>query len=383
VSEAEALLQKSVSLKPDFVEAWQSLGQVRLLQKSYARARDAFLRALKLDPANAQAHLGLGHVFMSEGDDAGAQREFESALKSSTGDEEIRAQAQGNLGLLHLKLAGSYSEKNLQREAVRELEMAKELLPASSELYHLLGAAYLQLRDPRAVEVLRKALELNPTEQAWESLGQAFADNRQYDEAIGLFSERVKAQPDNSLFRILLGEAFWNRSEYQSALEQFERAVTLSPRSGRAHFSVGYTHQLLGNLTGARASLEMALRLDPEIPLANLAMGNLLAGEGKREEAIPFLEKYAQKKPKDSGVHLKLGQIYLDNRKLDLALAALKTAERLAPNDRKVHYLLGRLYTASNRPALARKEFSIFDKLEAEELERKRLKKDTPYVKQD
>ena len=282
-------------------------------------------------------------------------------------------------GMAHLKQAAVYSQAQRDHEALLELEKAYELLPPSYGLAKLLGEAYLKTKNAQAVTVLSKAVELNPVPEAWENLAKALAANRRFDKAIDTFSEKANAEPNNTLFRLLLGEAYWNRSRFQDALQQFQLAAELSPDSARAHFWTGYARQLLGDSTSAKQSLQRALKLDPEHALANLSMGHLLADEGKGEEAILFLEPFAEKKPDDVEVRLKLAQVYLDLQRFDNALAQLKTAERLAPENKRVYYLFAHFYKATGRSESAKQALSRFNKLETAELEEKRLQK-APYI---
>ncbi len=282
-------------------------------------------------------------------------------------------------GMAHLKQAAIHSQNQRDEEALLELEKAYELLPPSYGLAKLLGEAYLKTNNARAVEVLSKAAELNPMPEAWENLAKALAPNRQFDKAIDTFTERAKADPKNTLLRLLLGEAYWNRSRFQDALQQFQLAAKLSPDSARAHFWTGYAQQLLGNSAAAKHSLERALKLDPEHALANLSLGHLLADQGEGQEAIRFLARFSEKKPDDFEVRLKLAQVYLDLQRFDSALAQLETAERLAPKDKRVFYQLARLYKATGQAESAKRALSTFSKLETAELEEKRLQK-VPYI---
>ena len=282
-------------------------------------------------------------------------------------------------GMAHLKQAAVHSQAQRDHEALLDLEKAYELLPPSYGLAKLLGEAYLKTKNAQAVAVLSKAVELNPVPEAWENLAKALAANRRFDKAIDTFSEKANAEPDNTLFRLLLGEAYWNRSRFQDALEQFQLAAELSPDSARAHFWTGYARQLLGDSSSAKQSLRRALKLDPEHALANLSMGHLLADEGKGEEAILFLEPFAEKKPDDVEVRLKLAQVYLDLQRFDNALAQLKTAERLAPENKRVYYLFAHFYNATDRSESAKQALSRFNQLETAELEEKRLQK-APYI---
>lgn len=250
-------------------------------------------------------------------------------------------------GLAHLKQAGVYSEAHREKEALQELEKAYELLPPSYGLTKMLGEAYLVTGNPRAVEVLERAVKLQSTSEA----------------------------------HLLLGQALWGHSEYQKALDEFQVAAGLDPNSADAQFQAGYADYLLGNLVPAKRYLKAALELNPDLPLANLSMGHLLAGDGKWEEAIPLLEKYAGLQPNDFDVRLKLGQIYLDHKQYDKALSQLQQGEEIAPQEKRVQYLLGKLYSAEGKTALAKQAFAKFSELEAAEQERSRMG-GQPYMQQ-
>jgi tetratricopeptide (TPR) repeat protein len=372
--EAEVWVQKSLASKPDLVEAWEFLGVLYCEQKQFASARGALLRALELKPDNSFARLHLGIAREGLNDNEGAMSAYEQAMQIGEQSPHVRSRARTNLGLLHVKLATVYSEGNRLTEATRELEKARDLLPPSHELLALLGAAYLKANDPRAVQTLRQAAELNPTEDAWEKLAQTLSAHHKLDEAVEIFTAKVSENPNSELFRRLLGAAYWDRAEYPAALEEYRQIVTQNPDSAQAHYLVGSAQRLLGNTSAAQNSLSTALRLDPDLVPANIAMADSLSGQGKNQEAVRFLEKAVQKKPEDTAIQIKLAQLYLDLKRSEDALKMLKAAERQGPNQKKLHYLLGRAYAATGRPDLAQKEFSTFKALEATELESKQSK---------
>jgi tetratricopeptide (TPR) repeat protein len=372
--EAEAWIQKSLALNPHLVEAWEFLGVLYCEQKQFASARGALLRALELKPDNSFARLHLGIAMEGLNDNEGAMSAYEQAMQNGEKSPHVRSQARTNLGLLHVKLATLHSEGNRLTEAIRELEKARELLPPSHEFLALLGAAYLKASDPRAVQTLRQAAELNPTAEAWEKLAQTLSAHHKFDEAVELFSAKVSENPNSELFRRLLGAAYWDRAEYPAALDQYQQTIARNPESAQAYYLVGSAHHLLGNTSAAQSSLLTALKLDPDLVPANIAMADSLLGQGKNQAAVSFLEKAVQKKPEDTAIQIKLGQLYLDLRRFEDALNILKAAERQEPGQKKIHYLLGRAYAATKRSDLAQKEFSTFKALEATEMESKRAK---------
>ena len=59
---AEELFRQSTSMDPKLVEAHSNLGAVLHLQKKYLQAKEAYLKALELDPHNQIASSNLEKV---------------------------------------------------------------------------------------------------------------------------------------------------------------------------------------------------------------------------------------------------------------------------------------------------------------------------------
>jgi tetratricopeptide (TPR) repeat protein len=372
--EAEASLKRALALRPGFVQARQFLGMLYCERKEYVAARDILAKVSELSPQNSLAHFYLGKSLEGLDDNLGAMSAYQRALESSDKYSEIHSQAQDNLGLLHLKLASSYSEANRLKESIHHLEQAKELLAPSQEFLNLLGAAYLKADDPRAVMTLRQAAELNPTDENWEKLAKTLAAHHKFAEAVDLFEAKVKERPQSESFHMLLGAAYWDKAEYFKALEHYQQAKALNPKSAKAHYLIGSAHLEMGNPSEGQGFLEEAVKLDANLAPANLALASTLMARGRNQEALRFLEKAAWQKAEDADIQVKLGQLYLDLKRYDAALNALTAAERLAPNNKNVHYLLGRLYAETKQGELAQKEFTTFKNLEAAETENKLAK---------
>jgi len=70
------LLTKAVQLNNEVRNAYIDLGVVLTEQKRYGEAVAALQRAVKLDPAQPDAHYRLARVYQAMGDTAESQREF-------------------------------------------------------------------------------------------------------------------------------------------------------------------------------------------------------------------------------------------------------------------------------------------------------------------
>ena len=64
---AEKASREALRLQPSFVPAYYHLGRALLLQKRYAEAVDSFQREKELSPNSTMAELGLGQVYLAQG----------------------------------------------------------------------------------------------------------------------------------------------------------------------------------------------------------------------------------------------------------------------------------------------------------------------------
>ena len=76
-SAIEALLRKSIALDGSLPEAHLQLGNLYMDQREYDRAIPEYVRALELDPNQADAHYRLGTGYVHTGKKDLAQKEFD------------------------------------------------------------------------------------------------------------------------------------------------------------------------------------------------------------------------------------------------------------------------------------------------------------------
>lgn len=73
----ESLLQKAVTIDPQFAEAYLELGILDSARSNFTQAMSAYKKATEANPQLAEAHYRLGRAYKQGGDEGKAQQEFD------------------------------------------------------------------------------------------------------------------------------------------------------------------------------------------------------------------------------------------------------------------------------------------------------------------
>src|SRR5206468_12168809 len=125
----------------------------------------------------------------------------------------------------------------------------------------------------------------------------------------------------------------------------------------------------------AEKELRLALSEDPNLPMANYYLADILMRSQKIEQAVPLLEIVVAASPQFMRGYLQLGKCYATQGKLQDALKLLLKAAELDSKEKMAHYQLAQLYGRLEQPDKQRYHLEIFQKLNAEEREKKAKKK--------
>ncbi|MBL8215585.1 MAG: tetratricopeptide repeat protein [Bryobacterales bacterium] len=156
LEEADALLQKTLTLFPRHPDALANLGTLRLKQNQPTAARDLFRQVLATQPDDAFAQHGLGSALFARQDYAAARQAFEQALRLDPGNPNYRYS-------LASVLAASGDLKGA-------LAVFQALLPErsdSTDLANNLGILYAETGDAGKAEAeFRRAMGVAPEHPA-------------------------------------------------------------------------------------------------------------------------------------------------------------------------------------------------------------------------
>jgi len=242
IPKAIAFYEEAIARDPNYALAYAGLAQAYIILPFWAgvdrldassKAKDAALKALRLDPNLAEAHLALGKVlFFSEIDLAGALREYQRAIELQPND----ATAHHWLGNDTLAALGRFEE------AIAQGKRAVELDPLSTVINTDLGTTfYYAHRFDESARQLRKTLEIDPTSfYAHYNLGIALQAAGDLSGAIAEY-ERAKQLSDNPFMSAFCAQAKAYAGDKDAALRMLSDLDKISQHRE----VVGYWRALL------------------------------------------------------------------------------------------------------------------------------------------
>jgi len=242
IPKAIAFYEQAIARDPNYALAYAGLAQAYILLPFYtgadrldafSKAKDAALKALRLDPNLAEAHAALGKVlFFSEIDLTGAMREYKRAIELQPND----ATAHHWLGNDTLAALGRFEE------AIAQGKRAVELDPLSPVINTDFGTIfYYAHRYEESARQLRKTLEIDPTFfYAHFNLGIALQAKGDLSGAIAEY-EKAKRLGDNIYVSMLCAQAKARAGDKDAALRMLSELDKISQQRE----VVGYVRALL------------------------------------------------------------------------------------------------------------------------------------------
>ena len=149
--EAVKEYQLAIRLKPDEAELHRSLGLLHFLDNSLDKAREAFAKALDLDPGNARSLYFMGRLLVTKQQPAEAVPFLEAALRFDPNLVEARP----NLGKAYLRL-GRFQEAAAQLEKGLALDYYGDIHYSLFQAQRRLGNKELAMKALERSREMRK-----------------------------------------------------------------------------------------------------------------------------------------------------------------------------------------------------------------------------------
>ncbi|MBI3056479.1 MAG: tetratricopeptide repeat protein [Betaproteobacteria bacterium] len=228
----------------------------------------------------------------------------------------------------------------LQAEAIyRQILQAA---PNHPDALHLLGViAHQTGKNELAVELISKAISVNPSSSMYCNLGFALNDQGKLDAAVESYRKALSIKPDFAEAHSNLGIALQQQGKLDAAIESYQKAASIKPDFAEVHSNLGIALQQQGKLDAAVESYRKALSIKADFAEVHSNLGIALKDQGKLEAAIESYHKALSIKPNFAEAHSNLGNALKDQGKLDAAIENYLEALSISPHDAKAYSNLG------------------------------------------
>ena len=204
---AERYLCTVIAAGHRYADIHNMMGVIHHDRGALEAARDAFKRALEINPSYTEAALNLAVTYNDLGQYELAQQVYRSAIhRDARGQHEIDPFAKGKIANLHAEVAHAYLEVDMPNEAIQEYRSAVRLCPQFADLRVKLAEVYRQTGDLiSARQELEEAIRTRPDYgPARIALGVLMLVSGQRREAVSTWQEALRRDPQNKVAEMYL-----------------------------------------------------------------------------------------------------------------------------------------------------------------------------------
>ncbi len=219
-------------------------------------------------------------------------------------------------GRNNLSLGSAFFQRGYYDSAKASFQIALRDDPSSAEALYGLGSVYLkQERNREARETFERAVKLIPNypdtgPNAWNNLGLLATRDGRITEAIANFQEALRLSPDYWIALENLGNAYRQQKRWDEARSALERAVAARPKEPEANYSLAMVYAQTDDTDRAYQYLQTALQLRPVYPEALNNLGILYLRTRRRDEAVAKFEECIRVAPGFDQSYLNLARVY-------------------------------------------------------------------------
>jgi len=366
----QAIEEFKTALKyaPNYAEAHNNLGKIYLEQGRIEEAESSFNQAIDIDNTYSEAITNLGTIYYNRGEIDAAIDKYKEAIKFNSKNSTAH---------YRLTRKGKYSE------AIQSLQTSKYLYPNSAPVHDKLGEVYeLQGNEAAAINEYRKAITIKPEylpsyiklssifeyrgddELAVSELRSALDVNSDFSEAklkiaeistrigkesqaIKLYQEVLKDEPENANALKGISQAYFNRAkkesmgglisshgDYVDAEIAVRQALRTSPDDLELHLALIRLSQLSGKPDVSKQELSAIASRQPRTPAESIIKGEALYSLGHFSEGSQEFQKALKYTNQIKDVLL-LGDIFSVNGDLKMANVAYQKAHSIEPKNLK------------------------------------------------
>jgi tetratricopeptide (TPR) repeat protein len=296
LDDALPLWRRAAEQAPDYLPALIKQGDALLKMNRNAEAAAVYDAALKREPQNSYALLGLARIDMD------AERWDAARVRLET------VVTQTNWGLGYDLLPAVY-------EKLGQADRAAAIRGRSKTF-----DTYRDMPDPWVNELIEDCYDIYRLSLVSGNTNLA----GDVPSAVRLLERALALAPDNASVHFQLGNLYFKQKELVKARRFLERCVALMPDHPDAWLQLSNVLTAIGDAGASERALSAGLARCPGSPGLHMERGNRLTAAGRLEEATAEFQETIRLRPQEAGGYLALAQTYFKLGRTAEGVEALK-----------------------------------------------------------
>ncbi len=322
--EALADIDKGLALDPKDLLFLKGKGEINLDRKAFPAALDAFQKAAKVAPNDADVQYNMARAYFALGDAKEQGVAAETALAKGT------------------RFPG--------------------------ESHYLLGdARQKQGNWQGSIDAYQKAINSKPDiYQAYFNLAEVYRNENRYSDSIAALKQGQKTFPKDGKIYTTLSLYYSLSDRNDDAVQSARAGITLLPTAYAGYTALCRAQNVLRNYYEAATACNTALDLEPNDGETNYYLGNAYVGLNKSVEAtskytkaVKGLTEYTTKNPNSVDGWYLLGNASFADKQFDQAIEAYLKSLVISPKFLKARVNLGIVYTRKKNKAAAIEQYNF------------------------
>lgn len=326
----EQSANQMIALRPSYAEGYALRALSNINRRRFSEAETDVHKAIDVAPQSSFGYVQLGNLKFAEHQFADAAQAYQSALERKENSTDALR------GLMNSYIAQKQIDRAL---AIAEAQISK--VPNDGSFYNLLGTVlFYSKHDLPAAEaafIQSSGLDRqNP--DSLIKLGQVQAAEGRSDQALATYRQSIQDYPQEVSFYLLLGDLYQSKRDWPEAGASYQKALGLTPENPLASAKLAYVMLQSGqNLDVALSLAQTARRGLPASPAIAGTLGWIYYQKGAFSSAIDSLQEALRleresKSPDNPEVHFHLGMAYAKNGQAALARQQLQIGLKISPD---------------------------------------------------
>ncbi len=294
--DAQVCYEQALALQPGNADANHLLGVLAAQTGHPDLALDLIRQAIRLHDRSASrthdrslAYLSsLGTTLRQMGRGAEAVDAFRRAVRLAPQDAQV-----------HYNLANVLCDNGKPEEAVAAFREAIRIRPDFVAAHYNLGIVLsAQGKLTETVAVWRDVVRMSPDfAEAWNNIGAVLLTLGSFDEAATACREALRIRPGDGRAHCNIGSALAGLGRLDEAAAAFQEALRVDPQDATSHYNLGLVHADQGRLDQSVAAYREALRIRPDHTGVHCNIGLALLGQGRLDDAVAAFGQAAALQP--------------------------------------------------------------------------------------